>query len=134
MFYEFDLPTPANTTQANAVRKTLKLAQGIIHFVEVQFPPGCAGKVHLQVRQAGHQLWPKDQVENMKGDTFPIKFNEFQTLEPGRTILTAITWNSSERHSHTPIIRIGLLQPGELFPEIKLGDLVRMFFRQFRKR
>lgn len=134
VFFEFDLPTPANTTRANPVRKDMKLATGIIHFVEIRFPPGCKGLVHLQVRQVEHPTWPKDQTESIKDDNHAIRFNEFLKLDPGLTTLTALTWNTDVRHPHTPIIRIGLLQPGELFPEVSLADLIRMFFKQFRRR
>lgn len=134
MFFEFDLPTPANTDRKTPVTKPLKLAAGIVHYVAIRFPPGCAGKVHVQINQVGQPLWPKDLNENIKGSDETVSFNEVFKLEEGRTELTAVTWNTSTQHSHTPIIRMGHLQPDQIFPEVELGDLIRMLFKWFRRR
>lgn len=134
MFYEVNAATPANTQQSTPIKTDIKLTAGIIHLVEIYFPPRCAGLCHVQIMQAGVQLYPRNRDDNIKGDGNTIQFFEVLELNNTENIITIHTWNESNLHPHTPIIRIGLLRKEELFPEIELQDLIKLFFRTFRKR
>lgn len=134
VFFEFSADTPASTTKLSPVETIMRLNAGIIHFVEFDFPAGCEGLVHATVNQGGVRIWPRNESDDIAGQFFPIRFNEFYELAPGEAKLVMRTWNDDTENSHTVRIRIGVLQKDELFPEIKLGDLIRMFFRLFRRR
>jgi len=134
MFFEFDAVTPVNTLETAPVKTIMKLNAGIVHRVAVRFPPGNAGLVHVRIKQGGVQLWPRNQTGNIKGDNETIDWNEVQELTPDNNTLVAETWNEDTDYPHTPTIRIGLLQKEELFPEIKLADLIRLLFKWFRRR
>lgn len=134
VFYEFDATTPANTAESSPLETAMRVNAGIIHFVEVMFPAGCAGLTHARIKQGGFQLYPRNESGSLKGDRTYLRFSDFYEVMPGEGHLRLITWNDSKIHQHKVTVRIGILQPGEMFPEIKVADLIRLFFRQFRRR
>ena len=46
MLYVLALTIPANTAEATPYEEDLKLTDGVITRVEVEFPAGCAGLAH----------------------------------------------------------------------------------------
>jgi len=134
VYFEFDAETPANTTETSPVKTKMKLTAGVIHYVEFMFPAGCVGLAHARVKHFGAPLWPRNIDGNLKGDNLVIRFSEVYELKPGNNTLELYTWNEDDTYSHTVTCRIGLLRKEELFPEINLADMIRMFFRLFKRR
>jgi hypothetical protein len=116
MIYSFSISTPANTPESAKIDTQLKIAYGIIHSVEIQFPPGPCGLLHIHINDALHQLFPYNASEDFASDNETISFREFipALIEP--YILTAHTWNLDDTYAHLIIIRIGILTPEIIAP------------------
>ena len=134
MFFEFSITVPAATAETSRIKIPMKLTVGIIHFAEFDFPAGCNNQVFTRVKQGGVQIWPRNLSGTLSGNFFPIRFNEILEIKKGETNLTLESWAPITVFQHKIRLRIGLLQPGELFPEVNLADLIRSFFRLFRRR
>jgi len=103
------ITTDANTAKADALETEIKLHAGVIHHVEVMFPSMCSGLCHVQILQAGRQVYPFDPLDSFSSDGETISFNDYYKLEPGLSKLTIRTWNEDELYPHTPHVRIGVL-------------------------
>jgi len=114
MVYSFAITTPANTPQASKKKTDLKLTLGIIHQLDIVFPTGCAGLAYIAINHGLHQVWPTNPEEYFHTDGETITFKEFYELTTEPYILSVYTYNLDDTHSHTVIVRLGILKKSEL--------------------
>lgn len=117
MIYEYDLVVPANTLLTSPASVKLVLCHGIIHKLEVSFPPGCHNTVKVVIQRALHQVWPTNPDGQLKSNAYTISYPEWYPLEEAPYELTAYGWSPGTSYSHTISIRIGIerrevLEPG----------------------
>lgn len=130
MIYRFGITTSANTTEANATETDLPLGHGIIHKIDIYFPPGCSGLLHVVIRDALHQVFPFNRGESFAGNGETISFLEHLSLEAEPYELRAYTWNEDDTYDHDCIIRIGLLKKEFITPELMTwSEKLKMIFR-----
>ena len=123
MFYVFSY-TPVITDTAAAPHEIeLKLGGGVIHQVDFLFQLGCNHQEFIQVFFGGHQLWPSNRGEKIRGDATVISFREFLELKPGGTLLTALIWTTLSASFKEVIIQIGVL-PKEFLVPLSLEELL----------
>lgn len=109
MIYRFSISTAADTTFANRQRTTLPLARGVVHQIDILFPPGPQALLHLILKRGLHQVWPSNSEENFAADNDKISFREHYEIISRPFQLEAYTWNEDDTYSHAVIIRIGIL-------------------------
>mgnify|MGYP001563722508 CR=1 FL=1 len=109
MFFSYNLALPANTPKTAPVEVEALLTHGIIHRVEIEFPAGCAGLVHVAVRRGLHQLWPLNPDGDLASDDWIIAWDEHQEVLEEPYAVTLTGYNLDDIYPHTPIVRIGLL-------------------------
>jgi hypothetical protein len=114
MTFHFSITTPANTTEANKIKTTFRVAKGILHHYDILFPPGPYGLCHIHINDALHQLLPYNTDESFSSDGETISFKEFLPILEPPYELSAYTWNLDDTFPHTVYIRIGIL-PIEIF-------------------
>jgi len=129
MFYDFALTIPANTLQAAPYTQELKLTAGIVHYVEIEFPSGCAGLAHVQIRQPEATYLPTNPDGSFASDGYVIPIKEHLELGSGENTLKAVGWNLDDTYEHTITIRIGVLLKEQLEPVTGLTALMQRFFR-----
>ena len=118
MIYRFGIttaPSPA-TSVLNKQYTRLKLQKGVIHKIDIVFPPGCLTLLHLHINDALHQVWPTNPDENFASDSETISFEEHFVIDYEPYELQAWTWNDDDTYSHQVIIRIGLLPEAIVSP------------------
>lgn len=126
MIFVFTVNTPANTLAINKKETTLKLCSGVIHKIDLVFPPGAAGFLHLTLNQALHQVWPTNPDESFAADSETISFPEFYELDQPPYELTAWTWSEGSTYPHSVIIRLGILPKKYLAPWLMtLGEKIK---------
>lgn len=106
MFYEYNVPIPANTAQNNELSTLLRLSRGFIRRVELVFPRGCAGLVgvrifrgNLQVIPLNFPAWIDTDDEVVKADTeIDLTVNPFELEFRG--------YNLDDTYSHNIRVRV----------------------------
>lgn len=109
MFYSFDLTIPANTPASAPETLEVDLVPGVIHRVEIQFPRGCVGLVHVQVVQEFHQVWPTNPGADLASDGYTIAWDDAHELVEGQSLLTLVGWNLDDTFPHTITFRFAVL-------------------------
>ena len=109
MIYSRDCEIPKDTPPTIPEPFVLKVTRGLVYKVELEFPDGCAGMVHLVVYDGGHQVWPSDPENTFHADGYTISFDDtYLKLEPPYQF--DIYGHSARTvHKHTPVVRIGLV-------------------------
>lgn len=127
MFYEWAIDVPASTTSAAPVTQDMKLTEGVITRVEVQFPNGCAGLAHCKILHSESQKWPTPPSTSFASDGHAITLDENFELSDEPFSLKAVCWNDDDTYQHTIYVRIGLLRgPGAIFINKVFQGLAKM--------
>jgi len=116
MLFNFTVSTPANTLESSKLKTTLEITYGVIHLIELQFPPGPSGYLHVHLNDALHQVAPYNTDENFASDNLNISFREFIPFLKPPFELSAYTWNLDDTFDHVVLIRIGILPPSVIAP------------------
>lgn len=132
MYYDFSFAIPANTTKASPKELDVKLTHGVIHRIEVGFPPGCAGLAHLQIRRGLHQVWPTNPQGSFNTDGYTIPINEYYELATEPYILTLVGWNLDDTYPHTLEVRFGILSAKVLLPQENFIEQFKKLFKRLR--
>lgn len=112
MFYRYSLTVPASTAQSAPVETIMRLTYGIVHQVEIGFPPGCAALVHVSIHRYEHQAWPTNPDEQFAWDDYNVRITgeEFPLLAAPFTLYLR-AWSEDTSYAHTITARIGLKIP-----------------------
>jgi len=117
MYHVFPITTPKNTTEDDPKETELVLEPGIIFVVRIRFPPGKAGKLHLQLLHMLHQLWPTNPDKDFYGDDEVIEWTDNYELFWPELTLTARTWNTSLLWDHEVLVSFNILPRAYCYPE-----------------
>lgn len=126
MFYRYSLTVPASTPATAPATKTMYLAHGIIHQVEVSFPPGCAALVHAAIFRFEHQAWPTNPDSEFAWDDYTVRITQedFGLIHRPYT-LSLRAWSEDATFPHTIVCRIGIKTPEPHRPGSWVGRLLR---------
>jgi len=128
MFYETTLTIPAGTPENSPVETDLKLTQGVIHRVEVEFRSGCDHQVGIRMKREGAQLYPTNPDGDFKGDGRSIMFDDHKSLDTSPYEVKIIGYAPNANYDHTVYIRIGVLPRDIITPLSGYGVLFKKFF------
>jgi hypothetical protein len=125
MIYEQRITIPKNTPESAPAVETLPVHPGILKQVEVIFPAGCVGLVHLRIYYWEHQLFPANPDSSFSGDDAHLVYEEDLEIRETPLEFSVRGWNLDDTYPHTPIVRI-LILPFErdirnIFSAFQLG-------------
>lgn len=129
MLFRFGITTPANTAESNKKKTLLKVSYGIVSQIDIQFPPGPTGLLHLHINNALHQVWPFNTGEDFASHNVNISFRDFIPVLVEPYEFQAFTWNTDDTFNHLVIIRIGVLPVNVAAPWLMtLDDRLKSMF------
>jgi len=108
MFYEFAISVPKSTTQGTPKTQKLRLAHGVIHRVEVQFPIGTQALAHARLEHHSFGGLPTNPQGNFCSDGYIIPVDEYLEFFSAPYEVTAILWNDDDTYAHTITFRFGI--------------------------
>lgn len=109
MFYVYTITIPANTPESSPEVEEIALAPGEIHQVEIGFPWGCAGLVHITINRHKHQMWPTNTGTSFAWNDYNHVFEEAEECRGLEEKWSIRGWNLDTRHDHTVQVRIGII-------------------------
>ncbi len=127
MIFVHTISTPASTTQTSPLETELSLGLGIIHRVDVGFPPGAQGFHHAAIDRDGRQLYPSNPQGNWAWDDLVQQFPTWFELEVEPFTVVARTWNDDDTFAHEVTLQF-LILPREILlpPREETGLLQRL--------
>lgn len=121
MDFVFDLTIPANTTEASPTEQDVDLGAGVVHYVTIQFPRGCAGLAHGRVRQALTPRWPSNEGIDYNWDNYVHEIREHFLIKKGDAPFTLVGWNADDFFPHVITFRFSIL-PQEIMEPWKVQE------------
>jgi hypothetical protein len=132
LHYDFDITVPANTSADAPLETEVALTHGIITRVELDFHPGAAGLLHVQMWRGLHQVWPTNPQASFHANARVIPWDEYYDLTEIPYLFTIKAWNLDDTYPHEVIVSFAELEediampPNESLPILK--RLSRYFF------
>lgn len=109
MIYNFTIIAEKGGSASSPEIFDMVMTHGIIHKIDVLFPPGSLGLTGVSIHNALHQVWPTNTDEYFTSDAEVISFREHHPLSEAPYSLQAYHYNTDDTYDHTIIIRIGIL-------------------------
>jgi hypothetical protein len=122
MFYSFPYTTVSGDIVSAKHRMEMTLSAGIIHQVDVLFQKDAAHLINVQIYHGGHQLWPSNPGQALKGDATVISFREFYEIKGSFNDLHALIWWEDTETTKEVIINIGIL-PKKIIQPLSFDEL-----------
>ena len=109
MIYSTYISTPITEYETLPKQTVLKVTNGLVYKVEVDFPPGPRGTLKVQIFDGGHQLWPSTPGESFMADGYCISFDDTFLKLVAPFQFDIYTWNTAEDYDHGVTVRIGMV-------------------------
>lgn len=116
MIYSKLITTPANTPANTPLRTEIQLTRGVIHKVELEFPPGNQFLHRVQLIREGSFLFPTNPQGFFTSDGGIIAYRDYVEVSAEPLSLWVHSWNLDETYNHQVIIRLGVLRKKILTP------------------
>lgn len=104
------LTVPAGTTFEEPATKTLKLSHGTIAEVEIMFPAGCSGLVHLAIDDGGHQAFPTNPDGSFIGDDQLITMSDSYPILEAPFSVKLRGWSPTATLDHNVYVEISVAE------------------------
>jgi len=129
MIYQKTVTVAKDTLPVDADRSILTVTKGLIYQVEIYFPPGSAGLLHVVVMDGGYQAWPSTPGETFQGENILLSFPDTYLKEAAPFNFTIITYNMDDTYSHAVTIRLGMVSQ-EIFQARFLPTYTYKYFME----
>jgi len=134
VFISEQITVPANTDEADPVISHVKVSPDVLHYIAVQFPPGCRGLAHVRVYANEHPVFPSDPAKDIAADSWTVESALIHQFDPGYSELKIIAWNEDDTYEHTVTVYASVLERKFLFPQETISFQIADFLRLFRRR
>jgi len=113
MRFVHELTIPKNTLEADPTQEISVLVRGTLKQILVNFPPGCAGMVHLIVRDGLLQILPAVSGTSLHWDaviqSVPMRYN----LSDINHQLSIYGWSEGTSYDHTLSLSFDVTPSGQ---------------------
>ena len=116
MLYEKDITVLTTHTEASKLNSIIKVTNGVIHYLGVSFPPGCANLVKVTINYGQHQIFPTNPDGQIKGDGINVQGKTFQPLLVPPYEIRVDGWNVGATYDHVVTVRLWMLRVWQLMP------------------
>lgn len=109
MIYEFPITVLTTNIEDSPAEELAKLTHGVVHRLEVEFPAGCVGLVHIVIYHMGHQVWPANPAGSFASDDYVVAIDDYYPLLGPPYTLKIQGWTDGTAYDHTVKVRFGEL-------------------------
>ena len=109
MQFTYGITINPNTERQTPKRERTKLCYGKLKRVQIDFPWGCAGLVHIRILHYEHQLYPTNPHKWFIGNEISIVFECDYPITQGWNEFKIEGYNEDDFDTHTPIVNFNVL-------------------------
>jgi len=109
MIYRKTITTLKNVTEASPKETDLNITKGLVYFVELMFPSGSEGLLHVQILDGNYQVWPSSYGESFFGDDIYLRYDDLYIKEAAPMFFRVKTWNDDDLYPHKVVVGVGLV-------------------------
>jgi len=117
---------PKDTTAADATEQSLHMTKGVVVRVQIVFPSGCWGLVHVKFYHGNFQIWPINPDGDYAANGETVDFPESYDLKEVPAKITMWAYNNDQTYSHTITARVTVLPRWVAYPYLVMKGLVNL--------
>jgi len=106
MYYQKTITVLTTNIEANPVVDTLALVPGRLKRVLIGFPPGCSGRVHVQILRHTRQIVPWTLGESIAWDAHLFSLDYDLPLEEVPHRVGIVAWSDDNEYDHEIMIGV----------------------------
>jgi len=129
MIYAKSITTSKNTLSTSPLETILKITKGLVYFLEVYFPPGPSGLLHIRIDDGNYQLLPATEGETLYGDNVTVRYDDLYIKNAEPYQFKIYTYNEDDTYNHTLQVRVGLVSK-EVFQARFLPTMAYDYFNK----
>ena len=133
MRYDYPITVPRNTPESAPLTKEYKVISGILTYVSVFFPPGCAGNVRVRIFYQDWQLGPVNRDGYLLGDANLVQWAEFIPVEVEPLVFRVHAWNLDINYDHSIMVSWVILPRAVVLPEETMAEALEEFQEQLAR-
>lgn len=100
MWYRGSITVPIGRAAATPITAEVEICRGTIESFYRLFPPGCAGKVHLQIFHQTRQLFPTTPGQSYIGDGSEVLGDASVTIDEPPFVVELRAWSPGTTYHH----------------------------------
>ena len=110
--YEQKINVPAATAVGSPVSQDINLTKGFLSKVQIRFPAGSVGLLHIALYNGATKLFPDDANQWYTGDNEVIEFNtEYDVPNVSNSYkMTIKGWNEDDTYAHGALVRLWVVK------------------------
>ncbi|KYK27430.1 hypothetical protein AYK26_07025 [Euryarchaeota archaeon SM23-78] len=132
MLYSEHITFPYGQTENTATRLHFRVNRGVINFVWIIFPPGCAGLVKVRLYQEGHPFLPSQKDEFIRGDAYTFKIPVMYEVKGAPEQMTIEGWNEDDTYDHSIDFMFLVLPKWVTWPAYALSTMFERLIALFK--
>lgn len=113
MVYTKTIKQPAGGSVETPTQYRMPVTEGLIYKMQLYFPPGSSGLLHVRICDGGYQVWPSEPGETFFGDNHLIDFDDFYYVSSPDHNLLIYVYNLDTAFEHIFQLRIGQVSQEE---------------------
>lgn len=106
MIYVATITTPPNTLAAAELMTRFNVALGLVVKLDVYFPPGSSGLMHVRICDGSYQAFPATPGMDFFGDNLTLSFEELYDKSADPPSFDIWTYNLDETYAHVLQVRM----------------------------
>lgn len=124
MEFAYSITLPTDGTKATATVKSMPVSFGVVTNVQIVFPAGCWGLVHVKIFDDGHQLWPLNPEGEYAANNETINIEESYEIKALPAKFRFWGYNEDQIYTHTIDVRITVLPKTVAYPYLAFKTLI----------
>jgi len=108
MVFSSPISTAAGVSEASAILTRIRVCRGLVYKMEVDFPPGSQGLLHIQIYDGSYQVLPASPGKSLVGDNRLLSYDDLYLKQAAPYEFVVKTWNLDDTYQHSVQIRIAM--------------------------
>lgn len=116
MLFTFEITIPASTPLNAPKIVVFPLTKGLIHQLDVYFPPGNAAEAYITINRGVHQIFPTNPDGYLKGNDVLLSGDVFHYLGEAPYEVELRGYSPNATYDHTVYVSIWVKHPWQISP------------------
>lgn len=116
MLFSGEITIPAGTSLVSPATQSIPLIKGLIHQIDVFFPPGNHALAYITFAKATHQIWPTNTEGFIKGNNTLLTGSVFHFLAEAPFEIEVRGFSPTAVYDHIVYFYIWLKLPWQMHP------------------
>lgn len=109
MVYNQIITSTKDKSEAEATNDIIHVTWGLVYFIEVYFPPGSGGLLHMRLLDGSYCMFPATPGQSFIGNNTIFRYDDLYLKEAEPFQFVVQHWNEDDTYDHKFMVNIGMV-------------------------